>query len=122
AAGSESQARRGRRSFVERRGLHPASAALAGPVEREHLNAVARRLGDGRAEKRAGLHGHLAWHPDGRAADDSARGVDALDLQANPLSRLARPVVEVAFDRRALAVLDHLKLDLKIAIRGLRNV
>src|SRR6267378_4804287 len=61
-------------------------------------------------------------HPDGRAADDTAGGVDALDLEADPLGRLTTPVVDVAFDRRTLAIAGHIELDLEVAVGRLGNV
>src|SRR3989454_8072243 len=72
------------RSGHPRGSLHPAAlAATAGPIEREHLHAVARGFGHGCGEEGAAVRADLAQHPDRRAADDLAGGVEAIDLKAH---------------------------------------
>src|SRR5207245_8971030 len=102
--------------------LHPTSTALTGPVARDHDDAIARGLGDRGAEERASVHGHVALYPDGRAADDTAGGVDTLDLEADPLGSRPTPVVDVAFDGRPLAIAGHVELDLEVTVGRLRGV
>src|SRR2546426_6181442 len=88
--------------------LHPAAlAATAGPIEREHLHAVARGFGHGCAEEGAAVHADLAEHPDGRAAGDLAGGVEAIDLKAHAPCGPHGLVVDITLDRRPLLAVRH---------------
>src|SRR5437899_7790034 len=99
--------------------LHPAAlAATAGPIEREHLHAVARGFGHGCAEEGATVHADRAQHPDRRAADDLAGGVEAIDLKAHALGGPHGLVVDIALDRRPLPAARHLPLDAEIAFEA----
>src|SRR3989454_4742253 len=99
--------------------LHPAATAVARPVEREHLDAVARRLGDGRAEKCPVVRVEVAGQPENRVPDAAAGRVDAVDLKAHPLRRLAGRVVDVPLDGRALPVARHPPFDPEVTLEAL---
>src|SRR5205807_4320188 len=102
---------------------HPAAlAATAGPIEREHLHAVARGFGHGCAEEGATVHADRAQHPDRRAADDLAGGVEAIDLKAHALGGPHGLVVDIALDRRPLPAARHLPLDAEIAFEALGGI
>src|SRR5205807_10249661 len=92
--------------------LHPAAlAATAGPIERQHLHAVARGFGHGCAEERAAVPAVLAEHPDGRAAGDLAGGVVKIDLKEHAPRGPHGLVVDISFDGRPLLPVRLLPLE-----------
>src|SRR5438093_11167699 len=103
AAASHARMSESHRSGHQRGSLHPAAlAATAGPIEREHLHAVARGFGHGCGEEGAAVRADLAQHPDRRAADDLAGGVEAIDLKAHAPCGPHGLVVDITLDRRPL--------------------
>src|SRR5262245_66512329 len=80
-------------------GLHAPASAVARPVERQHLHAVARRFADRRAEVRPVVLGNLAEHPHGRGADDAPGVVEPMNLKPQMLRVLrAVQIVDVSLD------------------------
>src|SRR6185369_235815 len=102
--------------------LHSAATATLDPIRGERLYAVARRARDGRTEVGAAVHGNRAEHRHRRAAKDSARLVEALDLEAHVLRGPHRPVVDIPLDGRLLATGRHLPLDPEVALEALGSV
>src|SRR3989454_5535561 len=109
------------RSGHPRGSLHPAAlAATAGPIEREHLHAVARGFGHGCGEEGAAVRADLAQHPDRRAADDLAGGVEAIDLKAHAPCGPHGLVVDITLDRRPLLAVRHLPLEPEVDRKSTR--
>src|SRR5438552_3784462 len=103
----------------------PAAApatAVALPVERENLHAVARGVGHGCAEVGAAIHADCAEDPDRRAAHDLGGGVEALDLKAHVLCGPHGLVVDISLDLRPLPAARHLPLEPEVALEALRGI
>src|SRR5438034_2958214 len=104
-------------------GSHPAAATTtAGPVELEHLHAVAGRVGHGRAEVGPAIHRDPAEHPHRRAGNDLAGEVEALDLKAHVLRVPRTRVVDVTLDRRPLPSPRRLPLEAEVALDALGGI
>src|SRR2546427_215235 len=98
------------------------ATAVALPVERENLHAVARGFGHGCAEVGAAIRADCAEDPDRRAAHDLAGGVEALDLKAHAIRGPHGLVVDISLDLRPLPAARHLPLEPKVAREALRGI
>src|SRR5262249_18895539 len=96
---------------------HPAPPAVAHPVERQDLHAVACRFAHRSAEVGPVILGNLAEHPHGRGANDATGVVEPVNLKSEMVGVLcAIEVVDVTLDLWPAARLPDLPLETEVAL------